>query len=71
LDYVLRPGVATYSYYDDGDAVPIAALAKMRATGNYDVVLAHKEAEHRKVLSIATSYTEMDSYLARAAWHYL
>lgn len=43
----------------------------MRATGNYDVVLAHKEAEHRKVLSIATSYTEMDSYLARAAWHYL
>jgi hypothetical protein len=66
LDHVLRKGDATYTYHYEGDAFPSLALVWMRSTGQYDEILALKEAEHQKMLSIAASDAEMDSYLARA-----
>lgn len=59
LDFEVMKGVASYSYYPDQHPVPQEALARLRTRQDLDLIRDKKDAEHQRMLAIATTRTMM------------
>lgn len=64
-DRIMRAGMASYSYHENGDASVQASLDWMRRDSDLTDVLRHKEAEHAEMIAIACE-NRIESYLAKA-----